>query len=215
MIQVVLFLITVALIAAGFAWVADRPGDVAITWMGYQVDVDLLLRVAEACPDCTLVLVGPDCLPDDARRRALHAMANVTFLGQKALESLPEYLKVLDVALIPYVIGGHTLTVYPLKLHEYLAAGRPIVASPLPELKPFSQVVRIAESAVDFVRQIREAIADHSPTSVAARVAVARENTWDSRVTDIYRAIDKRLSRGREGQREEHIHLVDTLRPAQ
>jgi hypothetical protein len=143
-------------------------------------------------------------------------MANVAFLGQKALESLPEYLKVLDVALIPYVMSGHTATVYPLKLHEYLAAGRPIVASPLPELRPFSRVVRIAETPAEFVRQIRRAIDDHSPAAVEARVNVARDNTWDKRVTDIYRALDNQLSPRKEGgRREEYIHLVDSLQPPQ
>ena len=163
-----------------------------VGWLGYQVDVDLLIQVAEAFPDSTLVLVGPDCLPDDARRNRLHHLNNVAFLGQKPLDKLPEYLKALDVALIPYRIGGHTLTVYPLKLHEYLAAGRPIVATPLPELGAFRHVVRIAEAGPDFIRQVRLAIRDHSAEAVEVRVAVAHENTWDKRVEDIYHILDQK-----------------------
>ncbi len=171
-----------------------RPIVGYVGWLGYQIDVDLLLYVAEACPECTLVLVGPDCLAEDARQRRLRGLPNVRFLGRKQMRELPGYLKAVDVALIPYVIGDHTLTVYPLKLHEYLAAGRPVVATALPELQPFRQVVRIADTYEQYVRQIREAMADRDPLAVEGRVAVARENTWEQRVAEIYRVLETRLS---------------------
>lgn len=163
-------------------------------WIGSQVDVDLLVHLADVCKDCSLVLVGPDCLPAGERLRQLRARRNVFFLGQKPVTSLPGYLKAFDVALIPYVIGGHTLTVYPLKLHEYLAAGTAIVATALPELGAFGEVVRIADDYDGFVRYVRTAIDDYSPEVVAARVAVARANTWDRRVADIYRVLEKALN---------------------
>jgi glycosyltransferase involved in cell wall biosynthesis len=121
-------------------------------------------------------------------------MPNVHFLGRKALGSLPEYLKAIDVALIPYLLEGYTLTAYPLKLHEYLAAGRAIVSTALPELRPFSHVVRIAETRAEFISQIREALHDHGPQAIGARVAVARENTWENRVADMYRILQPFLS---------------------
>ncbi len=191
-----------------------RPIIGYVGWLGYQIDVDLLLFVAEACPDCTLVLVGPDCLAEDTRRRRLHSLPNVRFLGQKQIQDLPSYLKAVDVALVPYVIGDHTLTVYPLKLHEYLAAGRPIVATALPELQPFREVVRVADTYADLVQQIRVAVEGDSPEAIAARVAVARENTWDRRVAEIHRVLDAHLNGGREKPVEEYIHRLDALQPA-
>lgn len=173
-------------------------------WLGYQIDVDLLLRVAEAYSDGSLVLVGPDEIPKDARLGRLRAMANVHFLGRKEVKSLPGYLKAFDVALIPYVLAGYTLTAYPLKLHEYLAAGRAVVATALPEVRPFSQVVRVAETQDEFICQIRQALCDTDPQSVEARVAVARENTWDRRVADIYRALECRLAMTAEGRPVRH-----------
>ena len=162
-------------------------------WLGYQIDPALLVRVANAYPHCSLVLVGPDSLPPSDASEQLHNMPNVQFLGQKELNHLPGYLKAFDVALIPYKVGGHVLTVYPLKLHEYLASGRAIVATAMPELRAFSDTVRIAEEDDHFIAQIGQALEDNSPQAVAARVAVARENTWDRRVLDIYKSLEERL----------------------
>jgi hypothetical protein len=170
-----------------------RPIIGFIGWMGYQMDVELLRRVAESCPDCSLVLIGPDKLPDTKDRQALKTLPNVFFLGEKELNELPNYLKTFDVALIPYLLSGHGSSLYPLKLHEYLAAGRDIVATALPSLLSYSHVVRIAETQVNFMHQIREALHDHSAEAIEVRVAVARENTWDQRVLEINRILDLRL----------------------
>jgi hypothetical protein len=163
-------------------------------WLGHQIDVNLLQRIAETYADCSLVLVGPDELPGDKRCRLLHSLDNVHFLGRKDLSSMPNYLKAFDVALIPYVLAGYTLTAYPLKVHEYLAAGRAIVATALPELRPYSHLIRIAESHDEFIHAIDEAFHDYAPQVVEARVAAARENTWDHRVATIYRALQPLLS---------------------
>ena len=163
-------------------------------WLGYHIDVELLRRVAETYTHCSLVLVGPDELPDGTGRERLRARPNVFFVGEKQRDRLPDYIRAFDVALMPYGLGGHILSSYPLKLHEYLAAGRAIVATALPELRPYSHVLRIAESHDEFVDQIGEALRDNAPQSIQARVAVARENTWDHRVADISLALEQHLS---------------------
>jgi glycosyltransferase involved in cell wall biosynthesis len=181
-------------------------------WLGYQVDVDLLIHVAQQFPEATLLLVGPDNLPHDERRRCLHSLPNVVFCGQKDVHELPAYLKAFDVALIPYVIGGHTLTVYPLKLHEYLAAGRPVVTTGLPELRAFPGVVRIGENYNHFVEQVRAAISDNGLAAIVKRVALAKQNTWDQRVVDISAALDHAMA-AKEGHIESQVHRMDAIRP--
>ena len=181
-------------------------------WLGYQVDVGLLIHVAQQFPQATLLLVGPDNLPNDECRRRLHALPNVVFCGQKEVHELPAYLKVFDVALIPYVIGGHTLTVYPLKLHEYLAAGRPVVTTALPELRAFSRVVRIGEDYDQFVEQVRMALSDNGLAAIVERVALAKQNTWDQRVVDISAALDRAMA-AKEGRLEDQVHRMDAIRP--
>ena len=171
-----------------------------VGWLGVQLDLDLLQGIAETFSDGSLVLVGPDGIPDSAKVRQLRAMSNVHFLGGKPLGSLPQYLKAIDVALIPYRLEGYVLTAYPMKLHEYLAAGRAIVATALPELRPYGHLVRIAETHPEFIRQIGEALHDCAPEAIEARVAMARENTWDQRVAEIYRVLDQRLPAAEGGQ---------------
>jgi glycosyltransferase involved in cell wall biosynthesis len=161
--------------------------------LGSQIDVPLLRRVAEAHPGSSLVLVGPDELPPSMDEKALRALPNVYFLGCKKPSELPAYLAAFDAALIPYPLIGHVLSGYPTKLHEYLAAGRAIVATAMPELCAYQHVLRIGRTHAEFVALIGEAVQDHSPKAIEARVSVARENTWESRVAEIYRVLGPML----------------------
>ncbi len=194
--------------------VAELPRPIIgyVGWLGYQIDVELLLRVAERYRQGSLVLVGPDHLPAGEATRRLRMLPNVHFLGRKELPSLPGYLKAIDVALIPYVVRGHTLTAFPLKLHEYLAAGRAIVATSLPELRPYAELVRLANTHEEFVGQVDEAAHDYTAPAVEARVALARTNTWDERVGRIHRILDRRLAAKGGGQLEADVHFVDEVR---
>lgn len=163
-------------------------------WLGYHIDVDLLITIAQAYPQCSLVLVGPDELPCDASRRQLGQLPNVHFLGLKERTQLPDYLKAFDVALMPYALRGHIYAAYPLKLHEYLAAGRATVASDLPELRPFRDVIRIGSTYDEIITHIGDVMQAYDAATVEARVAVARENTWDQRVATLHTILDERLA---------------------
>lgn len=165
-----------------------------VGWLGVQIDMELLVKIAEKYADCSLVIVGPDALTKNEHYHKLHMMPNVTFTGKKELDELPGYLKQFDVALIPYILDGYVLTAYPLKLHEYLAAGRAIVATDMPELRPFSDVVRIAKDHDDFARLVGEAMHDNSPEIIEKRVAIARENTWEKRIEAMYAVLDPMLT---------------------
>jgi glycosyltransferase involved in cell wall biosynthesis len=170
------------------------PGDIAplprpiigfVGWLTHHIDLRLLRRISESFPACSLVLVGPDELTAGADLDALRRQPNVIFLGRKDQAAVPAYLSVFDVALMPYRLSGHVLSAYPAKLHEYLAAGRSIVATALPELRPFEQVVWLAQSDDEFVEQLGQALAGSSADAIEARLAVARQNTWDQRVAEI------------------------------
>jgi GT2 family glycosyltransferase len=184
-------------------------------WMGYHIDIDLLLHIAEASPGYSLVFVGPNDLPMGGKRRQLEALPNTHFLGKKDRESLPDYLQVFDVALMPYLLDGHMRTAYPLKLHEYLASGRSIVAVEMEALQPFRHVIRLAATPEGMIHAIRDAIHDYSFQSVQARVQTARENTWEDRVEKMELAIDAYCSKERQYQgmdlvaSQSSIHSID------
>jgi glycosyltransferase involved in cell wall biosynthesis len=172
-----------------------------IGFMGFQVDVELLLGVARSRPDWHLLLIGPDQLGQDERCARLRGMANVHLLGRKALEDLPAYSKSCDVMLLPYDLSTHAATSYPLKLHEYLAAGKPVVAVPIRELQPFEDVVYLADSPAAFVQRIEQALQEDSGERIQQRVAVARMNTWDQRVRQVSALITRRLGEKRDRER--------------
>ncbi len=162
--------------------------------LSYYIDTQLLLNITKAYPEYSLVLVGPDQLGNSDIIKKLKASSNVHFFGFKPLNQLPNYIKVFDVAIMPYILEGHVLSAYPQKLHEYLAGGRAIVATALPELKPYNQFVRIAENKSQFIDHIREAINDYDSQSVQNRVAIARENTWEHRVEKYYQILQQHLN---------------------
>lgn len=166
-----------------------------VGWLTNHIDVALLRRVAEAYPHYSLVLVGPGQLRAGADLDALRSRPNVVFLGRKDHSAVPAYLRAFDVALMPYSLTGHVLSAYPAKLHEYLAAGRAVVATALPELRPYANVVWLARTHDDFVRMIEGALADRSAEAIDARLAVARANTWDQRVAAIAHILSTLLRR--------------------
>jgi glycosyltransferase involved in cell wall biosynthesis len=159
-----------------------------------RLDLDAIEALATADPAWQVILVGP-IQPGDVEESRLAALPNVHCLGGKPLAELPAYLKALDVALIPYKLNELTRNIFPLKLYEYLAAGLPVVAGALPELKRFPDRVSLAETPGDYSRLVREALASDSPDARAARTAIAAQNSWDARVEEISGLVEETLRR--------------------
>jgi glycosyltransferase involved in cell wall biosynthesis len=118
----------------------------------------------------------------------------VHLLGRRELSALPSYLKGFDACLIPYVLTENKLLADPLKLYEYLAAGKPVISKPLPGLARFSNVVAFAITADEWIDAIDAAIGHDSEDAVARRQEIARQHTWDNRVDVIGRLIAKALA---------------------
>ncbi len=141
-------------------------------------DTDLIRHAAEARPEWNFVLVGSD-LGIDWRWR--NRLRKVRFLGRKPYDELPAYLSRFDVCCIPFKINPLTVASNPVKFFEYLSAGKPVVATPLPELKPYADSVYLAEGPEAFSRAIEQALAEDSPAHAEQRIALARANTWGER----------------------------------
>ena len=159
-----------------------------------RLDVDALEALAEADPRWHIVLIGPikQGQVDEAR---LRRHPNIHLLGERPRPELPAYLKGMAVALIPYKANELTRNIFPLKLFEYLAAGLPVVAGGLPELRRFTGVIGLPSSPSDYVEEVRKALAEDEPDKRAARVALAAENTWDHRVAQISALVEEGLDR--------------------
>jgi uncharacterized SAM-binding protein YcdF (DUF218 family) len=189
---------------------APELADVKRPIIGYvggihqHVDQMLVERVAQEV-DGTVVLVGPE--QTDVER--LRKLDRVLFVGQQPYERLPDFIRAFDVGIIPYLRTRYTETVYPTKLNEYLAAGIPVVTTALPEIERFNHefggVVTVAADADAFVRAVRVAADDHDPASVARRIDVARQNSWDVRIRKMSALVAPALEERRTtGRRWEH-----------
>jgi glycosyltransferase involved in cell wall biosynthesis len=175
---------------------AERPGPVigfAGNFLANKVDFELLEAIATRRPDWVLLLVGP---ARDDTRSAVHALAereNVRWLGPIAYDELPRYVAAFDVATIPYLRNAYTRNCFPLKTYEYLAAGKPVVASGLPELERMEPHVVVAADAEGFIAAIDDALSLRSESHISIRQELAAANTWETRTARLLELVGAEL----------------------
>jgi glycosyltransferase involved in cell wall biosynthesis len=165
-----------------------------------QINWDLLRILVAAHPEWHWVFVGEwlESHIDLAPQRAwLEGRPNVHFAGSMPAARLGEFAGHLDVGILPYVEDGYTRHIYPMKLHEYLAAGLPTVGTPIRTLRDFSGTIELARSVKEWEAAIGDALApgQRSPAAVERRRAVAKAHDWDVLVDRIAGLIEEGLAR--------------------
>jgi len=157
------------------------------------IDKGLIRSLAEAMPDYSFVFIGP--LYTDIKE--FSDFKNVYFLGAKKHKELPAYLKYFAVAIIPYRLTKYIENVYPTKLNEYLAMGKPVVSTDMPEIRQFNRinnnVITIAKNPAEFIVGLKKAVSGVDWDEAAKRVLVAKANSWDSRVEEMSILIEKKM----------------------
>ncbi len=140
-----------------------------------HLDFDLLDGIARARPQWRIILVGPVVTP--------HAFPpNVELPGQQPHERLGDFAAQADVLLLPYVLNHYTQAVLPAKTYECLATGRPVVATPLPELQAqLGGLLAFATGAEEWVRTVEAAVAVDTASARDARMELAAANSWEGR----------------------------------
>lgn len=161
-----------------------------------RLDLDLLAQVAETRPDWNLVMIGPTLKIEE---RALPRPGNIYYLGKQEYERLPAFLKAFDVAMMPFALNESTRFISPTKTLEYMAAHKPIVSTPIPDvISLYGSVVRIAATPDAFVHEVQAAL-EEPPQQSQARLQTANEllerYSWDHIARDIQALIEDRLSR--------------------
>jgi glycosyltransferase involved in cell wall biosynthesis len=136
-------------------------------------DFDLVREVAEA--GFTVRMLGT--LSDSSLLRT----PGVEFLGEVPHKVLPEYLREADALIIPYKITPFTHGTFPAKTYESLATGKPVIATPLPDLRPLDEHVHLGDGAKEFVGILRCLHESETPERMRARVELARRNSWETR----------------------------------
>ena len=149
------------------------------------LDVDLVMALAQRHPAWSIVLVGPAAPGVSWRLEA----PNVHLLGRRAYSDLPALVAGFDVCVIPFRATRLTAAVNPVKLYEYLATGKPIVSTPLPEVLPFTGPVGVAAGRAFLEAVENAATSPSSPAAIEARRTLARENSWEARVEAVLTAL--------------------------
>ena len=122
-------------------------------------------------------------------------LPNVVFTGGMSIEALPPYLKYFDCAIIPFNCNTLTKSIYPLKINEYLAAGKAVVATNFSEdIQSFKDHIYLAKDEDTFVKLVGEAVNDSSPETIKRRVHLAEQNTWTARIEQFWNIVENHLS---------------------
>jgi glycosyltransferase involved in cell wall biosynthesis len=154
-----------------------------------KLDLDLIVALARARRDRSTALVGPIGPGDpNTDASALARQPNVHLLGKRRYEQLPDVLRGADAALIPYALNELTASIFPMKVYEYLAAGLPVVATPLPSLQGVEGIV-MASDAAGTVARLEELLAADGPEARQARSRLAAGHSWEARLDEIAAAL--------------------------
>ena len=152
-----------------------------------RLDIDVLVYIAEQKPEWNLTLVGPE---DEAFKNSkLHQLDNVYFLGRKQPSELAAYIKGFDVALNPQIVNEITDVNYPLKIDEYLAMGKPTVATKTTFIEYFRDYTYLPSNKEEYVEAIEKALQENSPQEEKRRIEYASTHTWENFVDKIYQYI--------------------------
>jgi glycosyltransferase involved in cell wall biosynthesis len=177
--------------------VSDLPRPVlgfAGNFLASKVDFGLLDHVARALPQATVLLIGPSA-PETAPVLArLDQLPNVRWLGPKPYTQLPRYVAAFDVGLIPYVSNAYTRSCFPLKLYEYLAAGKPVVATGLPELAGMEPDVVLVDRAAGFVDEVARVAARDGEGDKLRRMELASRNSWEAKTDRLLELVSSELN---------------------
>lgn len=123
----------------------------------FKINFNLILNIALKRKDWNWILIGEEREGQESKiLQELKKLSNVQLLGYKEYYSLPNYLKKIDIAVIPSLLNEYTDSMFPMKFFEYLAAGKPVIATSIPALKDFSDLYLTADDCDEFIHKSNE-----------------------------------------------------------
>ncbi|MFT4022427.1 MAG: glycosyltransferase [Flavihumibacter sp.] len=158
----------------------------------FRLDLQLLETLAGTNPQWSFVLIGKEDKAFQASR--LHQLPNVHFLGFRPLTDLPAYYTHFDVCINPQLVNEITDGNYPMKIDEYLAMGRPVVATDTRAMAYFAAHTYLASGADGFAQKIQEALDTETAEKAAGRIAFAGEHSWEAFTRLALELMEKKLN---------------------
>jgi glycosyltransferase involved in cell wall biosynthesis len=162
----------------------------------YWIDLKLIRYLAERRPEWSIVLIGP--MGPLADSGELKGLPNIHLLGRQPQAEIPRLLKGVDLCLNPYKRDDVAIHASPLKLYEYLAAGKPAVSTEMPEAHKFGNHVLIGTSYEEFLSRCEQVLASlPEPRDVVqSRMQLAAEHSWTNRFAEVNRIVSESLPMG-------------------
>lgn len=154
-----------------------------------RLDIQIIENIALNFPEYTIALVGPE--DDNFKSSNLHQIPNVIFLGQKLVNELPHYINAFDLCINPQLVNEITIGNYPRKIDEYLALGKPVVASSTKTMETFNDFVYLADTPDDYINLIRKALDENNDILKTGRINFALTHTWEQSVKLMIDQINK------------------------
>lgn len=158
--------------------------------ISYRLDEEIIKKIATSHPSWSVVLVGPE--DEVFQRSSLHNLPNVHFIGRKPIEELPAFVRSFDVCINPQLISPITIGNYPLKVDEYLAMGKPVVATRTRTMKLFEDHSYLADHPDDYPALIEKALKEDNTELRQKRIAFAKTHTWENSVSELYKVIEQK-----------------------
>ncbi len=152
-----------------------------------KLDLALLDAVARKRPQWSFVFIGDyydPSLPEDYSFINSHS-PNVFLLGRRDVKEVPRYIHACNVCMLPYCRNDYTKAIDSLKLYEYFACEKPVVATDIPAIQEYKQLVYVANDADDFIAKLESALKCFASEQRENQRAIAMQNTWDKRVEQI------------------------------
>jgi glycosyltransferase involved in cell wall biosynthesis len=171
----------------------------------YKLDFDLIAQVARKHPEWQWILIGqvgegqPQTAIDGLR------LPNIHLLGPRPYELLPDYLRGIDVAILPCPMNDYTRAMFPMKFFEYLAAGRPVIATPLPALEEFADVYSVADTPQALESVIYRMLSS-SPAPNNKALSLARQHTWEWRTDEMILLLRKSVMEKAQGMHAPRVN---------
>ena len=151
--------------------------------LGHRIDYELIKNIALENPDFDIYMVGPKHSTYFAGQE-LEVLPNVNFLGPRSYEKLPAYIQHSNVLLIPFLKNELTYHIYPLKLNEYLATGKPIVSTNFTDLSEFAGLITVSDDFNSGSEAVKMSLDLDTKQLKNRRIRVASRNTWVDRMKE-------------------------------
>jgi glycosyltransferase involved in cell wall biosynthesis len=171
----------------------ERPLVGCVGLIDDHLDLEAVVAVADALERGTVVLVGAANMSTQPLRHP-----RIALLGRRPYQAIPAYVQAFDCCLVPFARTRLTEAVNPIKLREYLAAGRPVVATPLDEIRAYADVVGLATTPEEWAAEVRDALTSEADTPAARRRRHERvaEETWDTVSIEVEAVLDRIMTAG-------------------